>query len=111
MSLIEKLRKARETKVEAGGFTFIVRRPTDVEMMELGGTRSVARLFPFIVGWDGVSSLSMGIPGGDAHPLPFDGALCGEWLADRPDLFGPLVEAILGSYAEHAKALESTAKN
>lgn len=110
MGLVEKIRKARETKVEAGGFTFVVRRPTDVEMMELRGTGSVARLFPFVVGWEGVKELDL-IPGGDPHPLAFDADVCTEWLSDRPDLFGPLVEQILSSYSKHAEALEAAAKN
>lgn len=110
MGLADKIRKAREQSVEVGGYTFTVRRPTDVEMIALRGDGSVARLFPFIVGWDGVKELDI-IPGGDPHPLAFDGEACREWLSDRPDLLGPLVEIILGSYRKHAEALEGAAKN
>ena len=35
MSLVEKMRKARESRVEAGGKVFIIRRPTALEMIEL----------------------------------------------------------------------------
>lgn len=31
MALVDKLRRAREFQVETGGFTFTLRRPTDVE--------------------------------------------------------------------------------
>lgn len=110
MSLAEKIRKSRESKVPVGGFSFTIRRPTDVDMANLAGRGSVARLFPFIVGWEGVRELDL-IPGGDPHPQPFDPEACAEWLADRPDLVGPLVDAILGSYDAHAKALEDARKN
>lgn len=110
MSLVDKIRKARESMVEVGGYTFTVRRPTDVEMMELRATGGVARLFPFVLGWEGVKEIDL-IPGGDPHPLAFDADVCKEWLADRPDLFGPLIDAILGSYRTHAAALEDAAKN
>lgn len=108
--LIEKLRKAREQKVEVSGFTFTIRRPTDMEMLAMQGTGSVARLLPFVVGWEGVKELDI-IPGGDPHPLPFDANVCAEWLADRADLITPLVAAILESYSKHAAKLGESAKN
>lgn len=110
MSLAAKIRKARESAVEVGGYTFTVRRPTDIEMLDLQGEGSVARLLPFVVGWAGVKELDL-VPGGDPHPLPFDGAACAEWLADRPDLLGPLVSEIVASYGRHAAALDTAAKN
>ncbi len=108
--LLEKIRKAREQKVEAGGFTFTVRRPTDLEMMEMRGTGSVGRLLPFVVGWDGVKELDV-IPGGDPHPIAFDADVCKEWLSDRPDILGPVVEKLMQAYDEHIKAVEGAAKN
>lgn len=110
MNLAEKIRKARETIVPVGGFKFTVRRPTDVEMMALRGEGAVSRLFPFVVGWEGVKELDL-IPGGDPHPLKFDPEAFAEWVADRPDLLGPLVDAILGAYRAHAEKLEADAKN
>lgn len=110
MSLIDKIRKAREQVIEAGGFKFTIRRPTDVEMIGLQGDGSVARLFPFVVGWEGVREMDL-IPGGDPHPLRFDAEVCAEFLSDRPDLLGPLVSAIMSAYRAHAEALEDAAKN
>jgi hypothetical protein len=110
MSLIDKIRRSREQMVPVGGFTFLVRRPTDIEMLALAGGGGVSRLLPFVVGWDGVKEIDI-IPGGDPHPLPFDAEVCAEWLADRPDLLTPLVEAIMQSYRAHAEALAEAAKN
>jgi hypothetical protein len=110
MSLIEKLRKARERQVEIGGFTFTVRRPTDLQAMGLRAANTIAELIPFVVGWQGVKEIDV-LPGGDPHPLAFDAEVCAEWLADRPDLLHPLIEAIMDSYSAHAAALEAVAKN
>lgn len=110
MSLLDKIRKARESQVAVGGYTFTVRRPTDIEMLGLQGEGDVGRLLPYVVGWEGVKELDI-IAGGDPHPLPFDAAVCAEWLADRPDLLGPLVSAIVASYGQHAEALDTAAKN
>ena len=110
MGLADKIRKARESTVEVGGYTFTVRRPTDLEMFELQGSVSAGRLLPFVVGWSGVKELDL-VPGGDPHPLPFDAAACAEWLADRPDLLGPIVSALVDRYAQHTEALGVAAKN
>lgn len=109
MPLVDKLRKARETRVEAGGVMFIVRRPTDLDMMEMAGRVDARRLIPFVVGWEGVTEGHL-VNGGDPHPLAFDAAACAEWLADRPDILAPLVERIIASYTEHAERLAEAKK-
>lgn len=109
-TLIDKLRKAREQKVEVGGHSFTVRRPTDLEAMSLRAASGVADLLPFVVGWEAVREIDL-VPGGSAVPVAFDAAVCAEWLADRPDLLEPLVEAILAGYRAHVAALEAAAKN
>lgn len=108
--LLDKIRKARESAVTAGGFRFTVRRPTDVEVMGLRGNVTVAALIPFVVGWEGVKELDL-IAGGDPHPLAFDAAVCAEWLSDRPDLLRPLAEEIMAGYQRHVEAMEAAAKN
>lgn len=109
MSLVEKLRKAREKQVEVGGFTFTVRRPTDVEMMRLQG-RDVEALIGFVVGWDGVREMDV-LASGDGSVLPFDAVVAREWLSDRPDLLTPLVDAVIDGYKAHAQGLGDAAKN
>ena len=44
MSLIDKIRKAREREVGLGAHTFTVRRPTDIEAMQLRGASGIADL-------------------------------------------------------------------
>lgn len=110
MSLADKIRKGREQKVEVGGFTFVIRRPTNIEMLELRGHGSMGRMLPFIIGWEGVKELDI-IPGGDPHPLQFDPDVCAEWMSDRPDLLTPLVSAMVTSYHAHLEKLGDTVKN
>lgn len=109
--LVEKLRKARERTVEVAGYTFTVRRPTDVEAQRLRVISSTAELIPFVVGWAGVKELDVLPSGGDGHPVPFDPDVCREWLSDRPDLLQPLVDAIVAAYREHTAELEAGEKN
>lgn len=108
-SLTERMRKAREQRVTAGGVTFIVRRPTDLDMIELRGQVDARALLRFIVGWEGVTEGHL-IKGGDPHPLPWDADACVEWLADRPDILAPLVEAVLAAYTAHAERLAAEKK-
>ena len=88
-ALIDKMRRAREQRVTAGNHTFVIRRPTDLEMLRFQQDRSPEKLMSFVVGWDGVTEGDI-LSGGDPHPLPFDHSVLVEWLADRLDLFGRL---------------------
>ncbi len=109
MTLIEKMRKARQRQVEAGGFQFTVRRPTDLEAVRLGkaGTQE---LLDYVTDWSGVQEIHL-IPGGNAVEVAWTQDLCREFLADRPDLWTPIIEAVLAAYGAHVAALEADAKN
>lgn len=108
--LINKIRKAREHVVEVGAYKFTVRRPTDVQMMELGRDGAITRLLPYVIGWNGVKEIDV-IPGGGPLEIEFNSDLAAEWLSDRPDLLGPLIDKIMGSYKAHVAALAESAKN
>ena len=110
MGLVDKIRRARERNVEVGGYTFTVRRPTDIEAMALRGASGIADLLPYVVGWQGVNEIDL-IPGGSPVPTPFAADVAAEWLADRPDLLQPLVEAIMAAYRDHVATMEDAAKN
>lgn len=109
-ALADKIRKSRESLVPAGEFTFTIRRPTDVDMMEYSRNPVPAKLLKFVVGWEGVKELDI-ITTGDGHPAPFDSDACAEWLADRSDLFVIVVNAVIESYQSHKAKIESAAKN
>ena len=109
--LSERLLKARELKVEAGGVTFIVRRPAECDLSDFQRNavdhREIARRY--VVGWEGVTEGHL-LNGGDPHPLPFDRDACAEWLADRADLLGAIVERLVGAYADYAAQVEREKK-
>lgn len=109
-ALSEKLRKAREIKVEAGGFTFIVRRPTDMEMVELRGEKFARAILPYIVGWEGVTEIAV-LGTGAPHPVDFDQQACSEWLQDRLDILGSVVNAVFDAYSKHTEKLAESVKN
>ncbi|MGL4480448.1 MAG: hypothetical protein ACRCVK_19770 [Aeromonas veronii] len=109
-SLIDKLRAARLSKVEAGGHAYTIRRPTDAEASTLSSASGLDLVKRFVVGW-GHTELSLGIPGGTDQPAPFDADLWAEWVADQPALWGPLADAIVDAYTAHAAQREDAAKN
>jgi hypothetical protein len=110
-ALAEKLRKARTLKVEVDGFTFYVLRPTPLEFNEkLRGENSARGMLTLVIGWDGVSELSM-FDGGAPHPLPFDPVACAEWLSDRPDLFKAVSSAVVEGYEAYLQKQEGELKN
>jgi hypothetical protein len=112
MSLAEKIRRAREQKVEAGGFTFTVRRPTELEMFALREhlqQQDIGVLMPFVVDWKGVQELDL-IPGGNPIEVPFDAETCAEWLADNAAVLNELAIAIIKSYQDRIGKVEAAKK-
>lgn len=107
--LADKIRKAREKSISARGFTFVIRRPTDVEMVEFSRDRDAKSLLRFVVGWEGVKEIDL-IPGGDPTPAKFDPDACAEWLTDDAELFGIVVGEVIESYQSHKTAMESSEK-
>lgn len=110
--LLEKMRRARESKVEAEGRTFIVRRPTDAEMVQFN--RDGATLLDIAkrctVGWVGVKEIDL-VPGGSPVPVEFDAAVFSEWVEDQPALWGVLADAVLSGYKAHTAKRGEIAKN
>jgi len=132
-TLLEKLRKSRESTVESGGFCFTIRRPSDTDMFEYNQQHpfdqqkrteftdkdgqvktiltpsedAVIYLFRrFITGWN-LTELDL-IPGGMATPVPFDSDLFLEWVNDRNAIANSLYGAILSSFNAHKQNLEAT---
>lgn len=108
-ALADKIRKARETSVEANGRRFTVRRPTDEEVIGLGGASMLDVARRFTIGWD-LTELDL-VPGGSAVPVPFDADDFAEWIADQPAYWVPLGEAVISAYRTHAEKRESAVKN
>jgi hypothetical protein len=106
--LIDKIKRSRETQVMASGFIFTVRRPTDLEVSVLSGKelKQGDLLEKFVSGWD-LKELDI-IPGGDGAFVPFSTPLFMEWVADHPEIWGPLASAIVASYESHQIKMAET---
>ena len=108
INLIEKIRKARESTLTVNGHTFTIRRPTDIEMTQ-GGFGLEAMLDRFVVGWD-VREIDI-VPGGMPEPVPFSSALFSEWIADRPEDWMEIANAIKQAYIDHTEKRSESVKN
>jgi len=110
-SLIERLQRARQSTVPSGGRVFLVRRPTDLEMHEMRGKIDQRLLLVrFVVGWENMTELDLGIPGGGPEPVAFDAALFEAWIADHPEHWDDISRAVMEGYKGHREAMEDAAK-
>lgn len=109
-TLVDKIRRARESVVAVGAFRFTVRRPTDAEAVGLRAMTFQEIVTDFVVGWDGVREIDL-IPGGNPEPVAFDREVWAEWSADRPELWEPIVQEVLESYKRHRGDVEDAVKN
>ena len=100
MSLIDKLRASRLSKVQAGTFEFTIKRPTAMDMVKLSGADKDEMLKRFVVDWSGVKELDI-IPGGDPFDVPFDHELFYEWLSDNPQFWEPIIKGIIDAYQQY----------
>jgi hypothetical protein len=108
-TLLERLRAARESWVKVGEFEFLIRRPTDVEMLRARGDLPSEFLRRVVIDWRGVREIDL-VPGGDPTPAPFDAALLVEWAEDRQQLYVDLVSAVENQIAAHWSAKADAAK-
>jgi len=109
-ALIAKMRAAREQTVEVGGFKFVVRRPTEMDMMEMQDKPLGRSALRHVVGWSGVKESDV-LANGDPEPLGYDAEVAEEWLIDRLDLLAPLTDAVINSFRDHADKREAAEKN
>ena len=103
-----RYQKSRESQIPAGRFNLVVRRPTQLEVVRLmadGGNLSIETASRHIVGWD-VRESDL-LPGGDPEPVEFDSDLFAAWIADQPDLWGPVVKGVVDSVRAHEEASEA----
>jgi hypothetical protein len=108
-ALAEKIRRARESTVEAGGHVFTIRRPTDADAMSLGDASVMDIVRRFVVGWT-LKEIDL-IPGGSPVDAAFDAEAFGEWVSDQPEVIGTLSTAIVSAYQAHAQKRSDAEKN
>lgn len=112
MSLIDRMRKARESVVVIGDHRLTISRPTHLDAMGMqyeSNREAITGISKFVVGWD-VTELQL-VPGGTNELVPFDNELFIEWLQDQPKLWEPLIDAVKGAYQVHADKLKADEGN
>jgi hypothetical protein len=111
MSLIDKLKKSRQSNIDVNGHKFTITRPTDYDALVISrdSINMLDVVKQFTVDWD-LSELEI-IPGGSGDQIPFDTELFAEWVSDQPAIWEPLANAIIAAYKAHTERRESTAKN
>lgn len=110
--LLKKMRRARESNVDAGGYTFTIRRPTDLEIAEMSGraTLQIDLVRDFVVGWKGVKEIDL-VPGGTGVEVEFDLSVYREWIVDRPELWADISTAVMQAYQSYRETRGEAAKN
>ena len=96
---LERYRAARETSVPAGKHTFRIRRPTELEVARVGGSIGIDFALRCVVGWD-LQEIDL-IPGGAPEPVAFSPELFVDWVADRPEDWRVIVDAVTSAYKQH----------
>lgn len=109
-ALIDKIRASRQSQIEVGGWSFTVRRPTELEWHEMRGVIDTRRLMAFVDGWSGVKESDI-INGGDPHPVPFDRAVLMAWVEDLPDVMSAIVKGVTASRIARAEDAQEREKN
>ena len=112
MDIIDRLKKARQSKITAGSFEFTIRRLTDMEAMTMQYTstkEAVVGVMGFVIDWHGVTEGDV-IPGQPGDAVPFNSDLFQEWVQDRPDLWEPLIDGVLSAYTSHREAQDKAGK-
>lgn len=103
---LARFQKSRETRLSAGGHVFIIRRPSPLDVMRLGQSINIETATRFVVGWEDVNESDL-LPGGNPEPVDFDAAIFALWLAERTDLWEPLVKGIVDAYRQFEEAQEN----
>lgn len=108
--LLARLRAARETWATVGGREFLLRRPTDVQLLRISRAEDEDLLRLCLVGWRGITLAEL-VPGGDGAPAPFELDAAVEWLEDRPQLYTGVCEAIVDLLNGRIATLAESEKN
>lgn len=111
MSLIDKIRKARETSVTVHGHQYTIRRPTEAEQAEMYKDTKFSYLDLVrrcVVGWD-LQEIDV-LPSGDPVPLAFTPELWIEYVSDHSELWSELSNAVTLAISTHNAKAERAEK-
>ena len=109
-ALSQRIERARELRVEAGGYVFICRRPTALEWIERSKSSQARIALDTLIGWERVKELDL-VPGGDGAEAPFDRDAAAAWLSDRIDLLGIIAAEVVKAIEAYAESIGELRKN
>lgn len=109
MSLADKIRASREQWIKAGGYEFLVRRPTTVQMGRWSTEEGSGFVCKCVVDWK-VKEHEIVAGGGGAVP-PFDVEAFREWVEDQLEVLAELATKIRELIEKHQKAQAAVEKN
>lgn len=114
-TLINAIKKARQSRTTIGKYTFTIRRPTVQEYLQYRTPDNkifipVEDLDKFVSDWSGVTGLDLA-SSADGDPVPFDAELFMLWIVDHPDIWSALINAVLAAFNSYIAAREEDAKN
>jgi hypothetical protein len=118
-SLAEQIRRRRESRLQIGKHTFVIRRPTALQWAALrpilgdedaSVLSKLTAMLPFVVGWADVTEGDL-VNGAPAHPAQFDAEALSEWLQDDLSIAAPVIQGIVKAYQDSEKKTEDAAGN
>ena len=112
ISLVERMRQARESGMDLDGFRFKLIRPTIEQMVNLkaAGFAQLDLAKDYVIGWDNVREVDL-VKGGSTDPAEFSREAWHEWLADHPEWWMPIGQEVLALFNRHTEAKADAAKN
>ncbi|HJT63071.1 MAG TPA: hypothetical protein VJ797_15485 [Burkholderiales bacterium] len=112
--LLKRLVAARESWADSGRLRFKLRRPNEMELIRMrrGSTVEIGLdvIQKHVVGWEGVTEADI-VTSGGSEPVAFDATLYAEWIADRPEHWQPISEALHAAIQAHAAEQGEDIKN
>lgn len=112
--LAKKILASREVEAPVGEWIFIARRPDAMASTQWIGLDAKALaekiLSECVVGWKNVLERDL-LPGGSDLPVDFDSEDFVTWSRDRPEIWGPVTEAVIAAVQAWSDRVEAGRKN
>ena len=103
ISIDERIRAARKSKIEVDGVTYHYRRPTDAEYRWIADADPLDVVYSHVFDWDNIHERDL-FPSGSSDVVDFTPNIWREYIDDRPELWNVLVSEISGAYVDYIKS-------
>lgn len=112
-TLVQRLHALRESRFEVLPGKFLkLRRPAEVEMVDLRRGVGIDVLKKYVVGWEAFTEADLLGPAiGASSEVAFDAETFGAWIVDHVDEYAKVAEELQRLVLDHIKAKGEAAKN